>query len=69
MMLFFAVFDVYSQDIRTKEEKVNDILKKYERAYEGEWYYELYNTADKDNSNSFFKSILLLIKEMKQNSN
>ncbi len=52
MMLFFAVFDVYSQDIRTKEEKVNDILKKYERAYEGEWYYELYNTADKDNSNS-----------------
>ena len=27
------------------------------------------NVYDKDNSNSFFKSILLLIKEMKQNSN
>ena len=52
MMLFFAVFDVYSQDLRTKEEKVKDILKIYEELYEGEWYYEIYNTADKDNSNS-----------------
>ena len=52
MMLFFAVFDVYSQDLRTKEEKVNDILNKYEELYEGEFYYEIYNTSDKDNSDS-----------------
>ncbi len=52
MMLFYQFCDVYSQDIRTKEEKVNDILHKYEEAYEGEFYYEIYNTADKDNSNS-----------------
>ncbi len=52
MMLFFAVFDVYSQDLRTKEEKVKDILNKYEELYEGEFYYEIYNTSDKDNSDS-----------------